>query len=330
MSIIESNLIEVNGYCYPNIDIETLKATLPYLTYLSIFSYHITAKGDLISITDKELIRLAKGYLVAPMLVVTNIDEEGSFNSDLIHSILVNNETQNHFLNEAVNIMTEKGYYGISIDFEYIYPSDRENYNIFLTKASTFFHQNGFVVTTALAPKTSNNQQGTLYEAHDYGFHGKTVDHVILMTYEWGYTYGPPQAVAPLNQVRKVINYAITEIPNYKILMGIPNYGYDWTIPYQQGIPARSLSLTQANDLAIEKNVPILFDTESQSPYFYYNDSKGNEHIVWFEDKRSIRAKFDLVKEYTLSGISIWTINSFTKMIFEVLDTMFYVKKLLE
>ena len=32
------------------------------------------------------------------------------------------------------------------------------------------------------------------------------------MTFEWGYTYGPPMAVAPLPQVRAVLDYAVSVI----------------------------------------------------------------------------------------------------------------------
>ena len=48
-----------------------------------------------------------------------------------------------------------------------------------------------------------------------------------------------------------MLDYAVTEIPPEKILMGMPNYGYDWTLPFMRGTPAQSVSLTQAVDLAL-------------------------------------------------------------------------------
>lgn len=326
---LENPIIEVNGYCYPSIKEEVLRKTLPYLTYISIFSYQVTETGDFISIPDENIIRLSRSYLVAPMFVMTNIDESGRFSSDLVHTILTDLEVQQHLLEQASQIMKEKKYFGIDIDFEYIYPSDRIHYNQFIEKATTFFHEKGFIVTTALAPKISATQEGTLYEAHDYAFHGKTVDHIILMTYEWGYTYGPPQAVAPINQVKQVLDYAITEIPSKKILMGIPNYGYDWTLPYQVGTAARSISHPEAMALAQEKKATIQFDEVAQSPFFYYQDENGVEHVVWFEDARSIRSKLELVDEYQLGGVSYWTINSFFPENWQVLNSMYYVKKVL-
>lgn len=325
----EKSFIEVNGYAYPNINEDVLKQTLPYLTYLSIFSYQIKSDGRLTQIPDENLIRLARSFKVAPMMVVTNIDETGRFSSELIHTILTDTAIQNRLLEEALLVLQDKNYFGIDIDFEYIYPSDRELYNDFLTKATNFFHEHDFIVTTALAPKVSEDQPGLLYEAHDYKFHGETVDHIILMTYEWGYTYGPPQAVAPINQVRRVLDYAVTVIPSEKILMGIPNYGYDWQLPYVPGTKAQSISNVRAPLLAKEKNAAIQFDEVAMSPFFYYTDDEGNEHIVWFEDARSIEAKLNLVLEYDLGGISYWTINNFFPDNFKVLDSMFDVTKLL-
>ena len=69
----------------------------------------------------------------------------------------------------------------------------------------------------------------------------------------WGYTYGPPMAVSPVDQVRRVLNYAVSVIPPEKILMGMPNYGYDWTLPYKQGTAARTVTNTGAIELALRE-----------------------------------------------------------------------------
>ena len=128
------------------------------------------------------------------------------------------------------------------------------------------------------------------------------------MTYEWGYTYGPPMAVAPLNKVRQVVEYALTEIPAEKINLGIPNYGYDWTLPFVRGISrAETLGNIQAVQRAISFGVPIEYYETAQAPFYHYI-SDGMEHEVWFEDVRSMNATFDLIEEYQLRGASYWNI----------------------
>jgi spore germination protein len=126
--------IDVNGYAFPNIRDITLRSTLPYLTFLSIFSYQVRADGSLITIDDQRLIDTARQYNVAPMMVITNILEGGSFDSDLASTILSSQEVQNTLIQNILNTLQAKNYSGLDIDFEYIYPSDRELYNAFLER----------------------------------------------------------------------------------------------------------------------------------------------------------------------------------------------------
>ncbi|WP_312694000.1 LysM peptidoglycan-binding domain-containing protein [Caproiciproducens sp.] len=318
--------IDVNGYAFPSINSAALENTLPHLTFLSIFSYQVRPDGSLAPIQDVPLIQAAWRQNVGPMMVITNIKEGASFNSELAHTILTDQNVQNTLLDNVVKTLNEKQYFGLDVDFEYIFPSDRENYNSFIKKVVDRLHPLGYTVTTALAPKTSADQPGLLYEAHDYAAHGALVDHVILMTYEWGYTYGPARAVAPLNLVEEVLKYAVTVIPSKKILMGIPNYGYDWTLPFVQGSSARPLTNPGAVNLASRVGAQIMFDAQAQSPFFSYYES-GKQHVVWFEDARSIEAKLKLVDKYDLGGVSYWTINSFFPQNWIVLNSMYNVRK---
>lgn len=319
--------ILVNGYAYPSISDVTLALTLPNLSFISIFSYQVNSDGSIVSINDQRVIKASKDANTFPLLVLTNIGSSGRFDSDLAHSILENEMVQEQLISDLIKVLRDKGYGGVNIDFEYVYPMDKELYNAFLKKVTDRLHEEDFIVLTALAPKVREDQMGTLYEAHDYDFHGGVADYVILMTYEWGYTYGPPMAVAPLNQVERVIQYAVTAIPSKKILMGIPNYGYDFTLPYQQGRPAKSISNTAAINLAVEKGVEIKFDPVAKAPYFYYKDDNGSLHIVWFEDARSIQAKLDLVSKYNLGGVSYWTVMNYFPQGFAVLNNNFEIEK---
>ncbi|MGI6084123.1 MAG: LysM peptidoglycan-binding domain-containing protein [Acetivibrionales bacterium] len=326
---IKFGSIQVNGYAFPNINMEVLRKTLPNLTYLSIFSYQVNADGSLDNIEDLPLIQAARSFRVAPLMVITNIGDEGGFDSDLASTILGSTTIQDTLLDNVVRVLEEKNYSGLDIDFEYIYPSDRENYNNFLRKVVARLRPMGYSITTALAPKISAEQVGTLYEAHDYPVHGALADHVIIMTYEWGYTYSPPMAVAPINEIRRVLNYAVTAIPREKIFMGIPNYGYNWTLPYQEGTAAQTISNVGAVDLAYRVGARISFDPIAQAPFFRYYDADGREHEVWFEDARSILAKLTLANEFRVGGLSYWTINTYFPQNWLVLTSVYDVVKIL-
>jgi len=321
-----SRAVVVNGYCYPTIKQATLDMTLPNLTFLSPFSYMCTIDGGLIPIDDARLIASAYRQNVAPMMVITNTRPTGGFDTELSNTLLNNMQVQETLLDNIADTLNEKDYYGLNIDFEYISPNNREAYNAFLERVVRRFRPLGYVLATAVAPKTEVGQIGLLYEAHDYAAHGRLMDYVIIMTYEWGYMYGPPMAVSPVNQVEAVIKYAVSAIPSEKILMGMPNYGYIWTLPYQRGTAATNISNVSAVRIAAENGTNIEFDLKSQAPFFrYYTD--GIQHEVWFQDARSVQAQLKLVDKYDLGGISYWLINTYFSQGWLVFNSMYNVEK---
>lgn len=306
----EKRSVYVGGYAYPFISRFVLEQTLPYLSDLYIFSYGFTSDGMLVPpwLDDTWMITLAKQYGVAPVLTLTPFGPDGMFNNRLISAVVNDLTARETLKNEIVGQIRERGFEGLDIDFEYILASDRQAFVDFVIYMREAVNALGYPVSVALAPKTSADQIGLLYEGKDYPALGAAADYVLLMTYEWGYTYGPPMAVAPLNKVREVVEYAITEIPPEKINLGIPNYGYDWPLPFVRGeTKAETLGNVQAVQRAVMNNAPILYDEVAQAPY--YNYLSGNtEHEVWFEDVRSMNGTFDLVEEYRLRGASYWTI----------------------
>lgn len=311
----EKRAIQSHAYIEPIGD--SVSATLensavkaaPYLTYLAMFSYRVNRDGTLTPPPLNGLVEIANTNDTALMLVVTNL-EEGQFSAELGHIILTVQAVQNTLLDQIVNIAQETGYQDVHFDFEFLPAEDREAYNEFLRNAKDRLSQAGLLMSTAVAPKTTSEQTGQWYEAHDYAAHGEIADFVVLMTYEWGYTYSPPMAVSPIDQVRQVVEYALTEMPAEKIVLGQNLYGYDWTLPFVEGGPgAQAVSPQQAITIARENNAVIEFDDTAQAPFFTYTDTEGNDHEVWFEDARSIQAKFDLIKELNLLGIAYWKLG---------------------
>ncbi|OHR63674.1 spore gernimation protein [Bacillus sp. HMSC76G11] len=288
---------------------ESAREAAPYLTYLGPFSFRIQKDGTLKEPLLNDFANIAKNNRVTLMMIVTNLDDEG-FSDEIGRIVLNNQDVQNKLLNNIVETAKKYGFRDIHFDMEYLRPVDREAYNRFLRKAKARFKKEGWLISTALAPKTSADQKGKWYEAHDYKAHGEIVDFVVVMTYEWGYSGGPPMAVSPIGPVRDVLEYTLTEIPANKIMMGQNLYGYDWTLPFKPGGEfAKAISPQQAIRLASQYNVPIQYDMKAQAPHFNYRDKEGREHEVWFEDARSIQAKFDLMKELKLRGMSYWKLG---------------------
>lgn len=299
----------VTGYAYPFVEPYILEQAFPAINELLVFSYGFTFEGELVPPLkdDTWMIEAAYEEGVEPILVLTPFSE-GTFNNQLVKVLSENQDVQERLIANLIQTVEEKGFAGVDVDFEYILPEDRVGYAEFVGRLRERMNAEGYQVSVALAPKTSADQPGLLYEGMDYALLGENADHVFLMTYEWGYTYGPPMAVAPLNKVREVVEYALTEIPREKILMGIPNYGYDWTLPYERGITkARLIGNVEAVRIAVENGAVIQFDEVAMSPHFTYTRD-GLTHEVWFEDVRSIEAKLNLARGLELLGVGYWNL----------------------
>lgn len=335
--------IDVNGYlAQTGIEGQQIIDELgDYLTSLSISSYHIQKDGsiiplqvinnkDIIPMDETEIIRIAKSKKVLPTMVITNL-VGNRFNSDLAHIILSNMDVQNKLVSNILNTMKSKGYGGLNIDIEFIYPEDRILFNQFVQRLANLLRPVGYIVSIAVAAKTSNSTTGTLSGAQDYNVLGQLNDFVVLMTYDWGWIGGPPFPIAPINEVRRVLNYAVTAIPRNKILMGVPLYGYDWKLPYKEGVTvADMISPQEAVNRALKYGVSIQYNATYQSPFILYTDESGIKHEVWFEDARSVLAKYWLVSEYKLRGVSYWEIGFDFPQNYYVLNDLFEVRKSLQ
>lgn len=299
----------VNGYAYPSISEETLNWWLPRLSWVASFSYGFTEDGELINLEDANLVIPANQAGVRPMMVLTPLDAQGNFNDNIAIRIFENPNARENLINNIEANIRNKDMGGVDFDFEYLAAEYADDYVRLVADTRQRLRPLGYLTTVALAPKVSTDQPGLLYQGHDYAGMGQAADYCLLMTYEWGYTYGPPLPVSPINSVRRVLDYGLSQIPAEKILMGMSNYGYDWKLPFVQGeSKAEKLTNYQALARAEYYGVNVEYDEEAQTPFFTYTAPDGSEHIVWFENEQSWRARLALVSEYGLAGISIWNI----------------------
>ncbi len=318
----------VIGYLYPFINREVHRETLPFLTYQSLFTYGFTPEGDLVPVDGQELIAAGYEAGVPPIMVLAPMSASMAFDPQIAHNMFINQEGQNRLIENIITAMQENGYIGLDIDFEFIPPEDRELFIDFIANVKRNLEPLGLLTLVALAPKTSGEMTGLLYEAHDYPAIGAIADLVLLMTYEWGYSFGPPMATAPVNNVRRVLEYGLSVIPNEKILMGVPNYAYDWTLPFVMGESrAESLSNQEAIVRAARYGVTIEFDEIAQAPFYYYTDEAGVEHVVWFDDARSMNAKLRLIPELQLRGAGIWHVMNFFPALYMEINSMFNIEE---
>ena len=327
----KTRTIATIGYTFSYIDRSVLIKTLPYLTYLTIFNYRTTSEGEIISgADDTEIIQLAKAYGAAPMMFISTMTEEGIIRREVTYNILHNPSVQDHFINNAIYMLKTKGFYGINIYAENVTNDNINSLAEYLKRASAIFHSEGYKVLITITPTTNVDTPGIAFEKLDYSKLSEYVDGIIFSSYDWARSYSYPNAIFPVNILRELMDYVISIIPSEKIFLGVTALGYDWTLPYVPGATeAIIISNDRAVQIAAENDIPIQFNEAAQSSYFHYMDVDGILHIVWFKDARSFDARAELVAEYNLQGLSIWTIMRFITQLWLIINTKYYIERLM-
>lgn len=291
----------------PELDRSLISDFAPYSTSISIFEYHFASNGDIANnLNDLTAIQTTWNYRVRPLVTVTNLTPEG-FSPELVHQVLNNPTARTNLVNNISYLVTNRGYGGVNIDFERVMAEDRDLFTGFLRELRDRLQPLGRTLTIALPAKTS--EEIPWLKGYDYGGIGSVVDFMFIMAYDWHHAGSAPGPVAPITEVRRTVEFAIQYVPRRKIIIGMPLYGYDWTIPYSPGRVAPAISNQNAIETAMRYQSPIQYSTEFESPFFRYTDQKGLTHEVWFEDVRSMGAKMLLIREYGLQGLGAWQLT---------------------
>lgn len=255
-----------------------------------------------------------KGYRVWPL--ITN-----QFDPDMTSKILANESMWERYKQGLINYATEYGYDGYNFDFENVHYKDKTQltkFVDFLAKGLRDYNLHSSIDVTGY----SNSENWSL--VYDRKAYADAVDYVVLMAYDetWASsdTAGP---VASYPWVRKHTEQMLSEVPASKLVLGIPFYMREWSVPvkgsWEGKVKSKTLAMTRALDLEREYRDVMLWDnhlkgnyltlTNKNGVYGIYDEKKPYEGTltkIWFEDPQSLSYKVGLVKELQLAGIAAW------------------------
>jgi spore germination protein len=303
--------IQTLAYLHLN-DLETLESALakisPYITYGALFEFPAKSDGSIsVSANTANAVALLKQFQIIPLITVTNIDPQTGFDRDLARAILSSEPLRRQLIRNVLDILVQYDAAGVNFDFENMYPEDRTLYTGFITELTATLDSFAYLSSVAAPAKSADLPTNPWSGAFDYAALGAVTHFIFLMTYDWGVPTGAPMAVAPIDQVRKVIAYATSLIPPEKIIQGIPLYGYNWPLPDTPQNKATTVNLVAPYELAYNHYATINYDSKAESPWFQYTDPAAARREVWFEDVRSVLAKYKLACEFKLKGVGFWS-----------------------
>jgi len=295
------------GYVFPFVIIDELRKSLPFLTYLTIYSYNFNMDGTINDIDDLNIIQIAKEYDTAPIMTISSF----GLGMDIVHNILRNEVVQSNFLNNILNIVREKGYYGVNIDFFYITPSDRQLFVNFLSKISSQLKQEGKFLFVSLNISELEAESGFLSLGYYFKAIGEIADNILIISHSfYGSTRCIPFYFISYQKIKNIFNRVISQIPNYKIIIEIPVIGYIFTLPYVEGeSTSNAISNKNAIILASQVGAVIYYDELNQVSSFTF--SNDVEVHVAFNDERVALSYLELINDNGLQGIAVWTVMSY-------------------
>ncbi|MDQ0268455.1 glycosyl hydrolase family 18 protein [Cytobacillus purgationiresistens] len=292
------------------------------LTYIAIVAYTFTEEGTVVieSADDTELVPIIKRFNIKPLLMIRNFSG-GEFDAELAGSVLENESRRSQLVQSLVEQVTEKGYGGVSIDFEFIPPNRRLDFIIFLEALKRQLGDH--LLHVNVHAKSEENITNRITGGYDYAAIGRVADIVAVMTIDYGYPTGPPDPVSPIWWMEGVIRYAVSLINPKKLQMALPLYGYDWRVSDQK---TQAYSNLAAQNLAIVEGSTINYDFEAAAPWYpYWNGDE--EHLVWFDDIRSFQRKYELLDAYQLLGTTFWHIRLPFPQNWQYMRDYFTIKK---
>lgn len=318
--------ISTNGFIYPFINMNILKKTLPFLTYLTVYSYIYTSQGDVLNINDTDIIQTAKNYGVAPIMMIGGFASSTKEEINVTHNMLVNESIQDILINNILSLLKSKGYHGVNFKTPYINPEARHLYLEFINKLSTRLRAAGFVTFVSLTMSVFELLSNVVYEGLEYISLAQSVNNILLITYEYGFSFGISPAVVAFETLNSVFDYLTPIISSEKLITGLSTIGYIWRMPYvDQETRGQSMSYDSAIALARETGSEIQFDEVTKASYFQYISQ--DEYIVRFRDARGVDAILSLIPTHDIGGVAIWNCMFFYNQMWLIVNSQFEIEK---
>lgn len=270
---------------------------------------------------------ITKSHIMGAKVTITIAAQE----NDIIESVLNSNTAQENLISDIMKQIKERDLDGVNVDFEYTGQPDavyQQEFTYFSKKLESQLKQQNPNTMLSLSILPISGQQTGLYNFPQLA---PMYDHFIGMSYDY---YAQNSSVAgpaaPMNgftqgkyyfDVATTYDYFLKYLPKNKLLMGIPYYGWEWTVAKGSTIDSTTLSSDTSSYAAIIsyaryredtdiKQNQCQWDNASEETWCWFTDkTTGIDHQVWPMDNRAIQTRFDYTNSQNFGGVAIWTLG---------------------
>lgn len=252
-------------------------------------------------------------------------------NSSTNLAVLDNLKGQDIIVQQATSLAKEKGFSGIVLDFELFSLFDSS----IPTKINTFAEK-FYNATRPTGLKFDLTIYGdTFYRKRPYDvkFLATRADEILVMAYDFHKASGEPGPNFPLSgrdkygyDMHQMTDDFLAVVPSQKLTVIFGMYGYDWTVDENKRPVKAAAALS---DKEIQNNyrdncdikdcvlIPDPLSSEKEIDFVgkVTVDQEGlassQNHIIWYEDQSSVKAKQEYLKSRGINSFSYWAAGYF-------------------
>lgn len=288
--------------------IEGLDVIIP--TWFSVEN----ANGD---IKDRGDIRYVENY--AKLGIDTWAYLDNSFDPELTHAFLQNEEARKKAVGLLVNLTKSYGMKGINIDFENTKLEDRDGITTFVREVAEAAKAENLLVSVCVTPQISKDVEDELYDRKALA---EVSDYVVLMAYDqhWG-TSQKAGSVAEYKWVEGNVNLSLKDIPPEKFILSVPFYARLWQ-EQDSKMTSQAVGMKTTADYVASHNLEPVWDEDAKQ-YAIQQEVNGNSEKIWIENGDSVAWKVSLMRKYNLAGISSWRLGFETPDVWTTIHDQF-------
>ncbi len=310
----------VYGYMpYWTKDLDTIRWSS--LTHIAWFSVGINSDGTIgvkHDWPDKEAVDVAHGHGVKVDLAFT------LFNNSAITTLCNSPTARALAVKNMVDQMEAGGADGISIDFEFVASPAKAGFVALVEELRAELDARGHKdAEIAMAGPTVDWNNGL-----DMPALMGTLDWFFVMGYDYfwsGSTYAGPSGIlrvsndwlgkTSLSSTRTLAEYTskIAPADRKKLIWGVPYYGREWTTTSGTIASATidsvgSVTYSQAKKDLAAGFAEAFWDEGTKTPWYRWKEGSV-WHQVYFDDAKSLAAKYELALSQDVGGVGMWALN---------------------
>jgi spore germination protein YaaH len=263
--------------------------------------YYVGKTGAVTDDTDPTLIKWAKQNDKQIWAMVGNRADQAA-----THQMLSNSTTRNTAIDQLTAVVKKYSLDGLNIDFENVASEDRTSLTTFITLLAAKLHALGATLSIDVSPDLGTDWT----EAFDYAALGKQVDYIVMMGYDEHYNGSiSPGSIASLPYDESAVDTLLRVVTSSKVILAFPFYNRDWTLKPTGTVSASNyISLSEQNQMIKTLLLKPVWN-EALGQYVASYMKLSMKHTIWFEDGRSLIAKYKLAVNKKLAGVAYWYIG---------------------